>query len=121
MVGRAVDVAPEHVRDAIVAVVNGNGPHVHENEQTQVGDFVQREDERVDVIGYALQEAVDGMEGVAGERGGHLPAMVLLVEARVDATMVEQTVNPVDARIGENDERDDTGRQINQTCKCAKC
>jgi hypothetical protein len=42
---------------------------------------VQREEEDVEVVGEALHETVDGMEGVAGERRRYLPLVMRLVES----------------------------------------
>lgn len=40
------------------------------------------------MVGKRLGKAVDGVEGVAGERGGHDPFVVWFVEGLVDAWMV---------------------------------
>lgn len=80
VVGGAVDDAGERVGDAVVAVVDGDGPDVDEDVEEQVEDFVEGEEEGVDVVGEALQEAVHRVEGVAGERGGDLPDVVRFVE-----------------------------------------
>lgn len=81
VVGRAVDDVPQQPRHAVIAVVDGDGPDVDEDVEAQVGDFVQGEQEGVDVVGQALHEAIHGVEGVAGEGRGDLPQVVGLVEA----------------------------------------
>lgn len=57
------------------------------------------------MVGQRLREAIEGVEGVAGEGRGHDPLVVRLVEVLVDAWVVEVTMNPVDAEVGE-DEKD---------------
>lgn len=80
VVGRAVDDANQAAGNAIVTIVDGDGPDVDEHIEGQVEDLVKGEEEGVDVIWEALQEAVDGMEGVAGEGGRDLPNVVWLVK-----------------------------------------
>lgn len=80
VVGGAVDDAGQGVGHAVVAVVDGDGPDVDEDVERQVEQLVQREQEGVDVVGQALQEAVHRVEGVAGERRRDLPHVVRLVE-----------------------------------------
>lgn len=72
---------PQEAGDAVVAIVNGDGPDIDEDVEAQVGDFVQGKEEGVDVVGQALHEAVDGMEGMAGEGRRDLPEVVGLVES----------------------------------------
>lgn len=81
VVGRAVDDVPQQLGDAIVTVVDGDGPDVDEDVEAQVGDFVQGEEEGVDVVGQALHEAIHGVEGMAGEGRRDLPEVVGFVEA----------------------------------------
>lgn len=81
VVGRAVDDVPQQLGDAIVAVMDGDGPDVDEDVEAQVGDFVQGEEEGVDVVGQALHEAIHGVEGMAGEGRRDLPEVVGFVEA----------------------------------------
>lgn len=81
VVGRAVDDVPKQSGDAIVTVVDGDGPDVDEDVEAQVGDFVQGEEEGVDVVGQALHEAIHGVEGMAGEGRCDLPEVVGFVEA----------------------------------------
>lgn len=80
VVGRAVDDVRQAGGDAIVAVVNGDGPDVDEDVQGQVEHLVEGEEEGVDVVREPLQEAVHRMEGVAGEGGGDLPQVVWFVK-----------------------------------------
>ena len=78
-----------------------HGPDIDEYKEDEIHQFVKREQKRVDVIGNALEEAVDGMEGVACEGRGYLPEVMGLVDVAVDAGMVQPAVDPVDGKIGE--------------------
>lgn len=80
VVGRAIDEVYEVFGDTVVSVVDGDGPDVDKDIQDQVEQLVEREEEGVDVVGHALQEAVHRMKCMAGERGGNLPDVVGLVE-----------------------------------------
>lgn len=80
VVGRAVDGGLQEAGDAVVSIVDGHGPDVDEDVQPQVGHLVQGEEERVDVVGQALQEAIHRMEGMTGKGAGDLPGVVGLVE-----------------------------------------
>lgn len=60
--------------------MNGDGPDVDEDVQGQVEHLVEGEEEGVDVVRESLQEAVDWMEGVAGEGSGDLPHVVRFVK-----------------------------------------
>jgi hypothetical protein len=88
----------------VLAVVDEDGPDVDEDEEGDVGEFLEREEEGEDVVGQRLGEAVDGVEGVRGEGGGHDPFVVRFVQAFVDCRVVEGAVDPVDAEVGEEDE-----------------
>jgi len=59
-------------RHAVVAVVNWDGPEVDKDEEREVERLVEREQEGVDVVGDALQEAVQPVERVARVRSRHL-------------------------------------------------
>ena len=88
----------------VLAVVNEDGPEVDEAEQEDVGQFLQREEEGEDVVGHTLRPAVERVESVRSEGGGHDPLVVRLVEGLVDAGVVQAAVDPVDEEIGEADE-----------------
>ena len=57
-----------------------------------------------DVVGKGLEIPVEWVECVGGERGGYNPFVVWLVDVFVDARVVFQSVNPVDAVICEHEE-----------------
>jgi hypothetical protein len=88
----------------VLAVVDEDGPDVDEDEQGDVGELLEGEDEGEDVVGEGLGEAVNGVEGVGGEGGRHDPFVVRFVQALVDGGMVQAAVDPVDAKVGEEDE-----------------
>ena len=54
----AVDDRLEQERNTVVSIVDGHRPEVDKHEQNEVGDLVQGEEERVDVVGQTLQESV---------------------------------------------------------------
>ena len=80
-----------------------DGPNVDEHEEDNVGEFLQREDEREDVIRNRLGEAIDGVEGVRGIRRWHDPLVMRLMEVLVDEWMVQATMYPIDTEVGEAD------------------
>ena len=51
-----------------------------------------------------LSESIDRVEGVRSVGGRHDPFMMSLVERLVDEWMVEASMDPVDAEVGEEDE-----------------
>lgn len=79
-------------------------PDGHEDKQGQVGDLLQREQERVQMVGEALAESVHGVESVAGKRRRHDPFVVGLVQVLVDPGVMQPAVDEVDAAVGERDE-----------------
>ena len=88
----------------VLTVVNQDSPDVDEGEEEDVGEFLQREQEREDVIGQGLSPAVQWVEGVRGVRRWHNPFVVRLVKGFVQTRVVETTVDPVDEEVGEEDE-----------------
>ncbi len=88
----------------VFAVMDENGPDVYEDEEDDVGEFLEGEQKRVEVVWNALGEAVEGMERVRGVGRGHDPFVVGFVEGFVDAGVVKAAVYPVDAGVGEADE-----------------
>lgn len=108
--GQVVDrVASSAVDDRVVAhklaIVNQNCPEVDEYEQADEGDLLQRENEDEDVVWHTLSEAVERVEGVGGEWGGHDPLVVRLVQTLVDERVVKTSVDPVDAEVGKHEEQ----------------
>ena len=81
-----------------------HGPDVDEDEESDVGEFGQREQEREDVVGKALGVTVQRVESVRGERRRHDPLVVRFVDVLVHFRVVESAVDPVDAQIREEDE-----------------
>lgn len=88
----------------IFAVMDEDGPNVDEDEEGDVGEFLEGEHEWEEVVWNALGEAVEGMKGVRGVGRGHDPFVVGLVEGFVEAGVVEAAVYPVDAKISKADE-----------------
>lgn len=88
----------------VLAVVDEDGPQVNKPEEEDIGNLLQRENKREDVVGHALGPAVERVESVRGKGRGHDPLVVRLVESAVDERVVQTAVNPVDEEIGEEDE-----------------
>ena len=60
----------------VFAIVDHHRPNLDEGEEGDVRELVEREQEREDVVGDALAEAVDRVEGVGGEGRRHDPFVV---------------------------------------------
>ena len=52
----------EEVRNPVISVMNGDGPKVYKEEEAKVDPFVDRKEIDVDVVGEALQEAINRMK-----------------------------------------------------------
>ena len=63
----------------IFSVVDQDSPEVDEAEKEDVGEFLERKDERENVVGNALRPAIQRMERVRCIRAGHNPLVVRLV------------------------------------------
>lgn len=87
MMRSSVDEFLQQPGDPVVAVVNGDGPHVNKHVEAQVEYLVQGEEERVDVVGQSLKKAVYGVESVAGERSRDLPDVVRFMEMLIRGNM----------------------------------
>ena len=66
--------------------------------------FLDGEEVGEDVVRERLEVTVDWVESVCGEGGGNDPLVVWLVDVLVDERVVFQSVNPVNAVIGEEEE-----------------
>ena len=75
-------------RGTVEALTNEDSPKIDEDEESDVRDFLEREDEWKDVVGYALGEAIHRMESVAGVRCRHDPLVMWLVQRLVDFRMM---------------------------------
>ena len=89
----------DHVR-----VVDKHRPNIHAHEECKVEVFLDREEVREDMVGERLEVTVDGVESVCGEGGGYDPLVVWLVDVLVDTWVVLQSMDPVNAVIGEEEE-----------------
>ncbi|GMF09833.1 unnamed protein product [Phytophthora lilii] len=87
-------------------VVDADRPEVDGDEQREEEATVDGEEHDVEVVGQALDVAVDRVEGVRGERRADNPLVVRLVQRRVDEWVVQPAVEPVDQHVGEHDEPD---------------
>lgn len=87
----------------ILAVVDENGPNLDEDEEAEISELLERENKREDVIGHALEEAVNRVEGDRGVWGRHDPLVVGLVQGLVDERVVQTAVDEVYEAVGEED------------------
>ena len=88
----------------VFPVVDKDGPDLHEEEESEVGEFLQWEDEGEGVVRHRLQPPVYGVEGHGCVRRGHDPLVMRFVQAFVDEGMVQTAVDEVDAEVGEEEE-----------------
>lgn len=88
----------------VLAVVDHDGPEVDEDKQRHGRVLVQREQDRVQVVGERLREPIDGVEGMRGEGGRHDPLVVRLVQVLVDQGVMQAAVDQVDQGVGEDEE-----------------
>ncbi len=88
----------------VFSVVDDDGPDLHEGEEAEVCELLQREDERENVVWYRLQPAVHRVEGNGRVWGWHDPLVMWLVEILIDQGMMQKSMDPVDGEIGEEEE-----------------
>ena len=88
----------------VFAVVDEDGPDVDEDEEGDVGKLGEGEQEGEHVVRQRLGVAVQRVEGVRGKGRGHDPLVVRLVDVLVDAWVVQTAVDPIDQRVGEEEE-----------------
>lgn len=87
-----------------LAVVNQDGPKVDEHEQEDKGNLLEGKQEGEDVVRQTLSGTIEGVEGVGGKWSRHNPLVVRLMQAFIDERMVQPTVDPVNAEVGEHEE-----------------
>lgn len=61
MTGGTID---DWVVGNIFAIMNQDSPDIDKQEEEYVGNFLQREEKREDVVGKRLRKAIKRMEGV---------------------------------------------------------
>ena len=89
----------------VLSVMDEHRPEVDKAEENDVGQFLQREDERKHMIRHTLRPAVEGVEGVGGVWARHNPLVVRLMKSLVDTWVVEAAVNPVNEEVREEDKQ----------------
>lgn len=102
MARRAVD---DRTIRHIFAIMNHDRPNINEREQCNVRELLQREDERKHVVRYALRITIERVKGMARVGCRHDPLMVRLVQVLIDPRMMQTAVDPVDAEVGEAEEK----------------
>lgn len=101
---RAID--DRAVRD-VLSIVNHDGPDVDEHEQRHVGELLQREQEREDVVRHRLRESVERVERVGSVGRRHDPLVVRLMQRLIDRRVVQPAMDKVDPEVGEDEEEGD--------------
>lgn len=89
----------------MAALTNEDSPEIDEGKESNICELLEREDEWEHVIWYALREAIQGVEGVTGVRGGHYPFVMRFVQRLVNLGVMQAPVDPVDTQIREDDEQ----------------
>ena len=118
MMRGSVDNVLQPVPGDHIRIVNEHRPNVHGDEEGEVEVFLNGEDVGEEVVGERLEVTVDWVECVCGEGRGYDPLVVWLVDVFVDEGMVLQSVNPVNAIIGADEESNHN--RISKTRKTEK-
>jgi len=105
VVGRAIDEWLQDLWNAEIAIVNRYRPDIDTDVQKKIGELVHWKEKDIEVVGHALEKPVDWVERMACEWRRHLPLVVWLVQTTVEDAMVQPTMDPVDATVREQDER----------------
>ena len=95
----------------IFTIVDQDGPEVDETEEEDIGELLKREDEREQVVRHTLRPAIQRVECMRCEGTRHDPLVVRFVQSLIDQGMVQSSVDPVNAEIGERDEQ----RELKET------
>lgn len=102
MVGRTVDELFRPGAGDHVAVVDEDGPELHENEEYGVEVLLHRANKDKDMVRSRLQESIDGVESNRSPGRGNNPLVVRLVNVFVDAGVVFESVNPINEEVVED-------------------
>ena len=86
------------------ALTDENSPYVDKDEQRNVGEFLQREKKRENMVRHTLSKPVQRMKRMAGIRCGHDPLVVWLVENSVHFRVMQTPVNPIYEEVGKGNE-----------------
>lgn len=100
----ACSTVDDRIVGKILAVVDHDGPEVHEDKKRNISHLLKGENEGEHMVGDRLSEAIKRMEGMARKRGGHDPLVVSLVKMLVDEWVVKPSMDPVDAEVGKDKE-----------------
>ena len=95
MMCRAVNERLYQSGHTVVSVVNGHCPQIDKHKENEIHYFVQREDERIDVVREALQKTIDWVKSVACKRGGYLPLVMWFVDVPIEPANVQPSMYPV--------------------------
>lgn len=73
------------------------GPDIDKGEKEDVCKFLQRKEERKQMIGYTLRKSIQRVERMAGKGGRHDPLVMRLVQRSVHQRIVKATMDPINA------------------------
>lgn len=104
MMRRSVDDVLQPVTGNHIRIVDEDRPDIHADEEGEVEVFLDGEEVWEDMVGERLEVPVEWVESVCGEGGGNDPLVVWFVDVFVDEWVVFQSMNPVNAVIGEDKE-----------------
>ena len=68
----------------VLAIMDHDGPDVDKGKEGNIGEFLKREDEGVDVVRDTLCPAIDRVESMACEGSWHNPLVVGLMKALIE-------------------------------------
>lgn len=102
MAGCSID---DRVVGEVLSVMDEDGPKDDKYEEHEERKLVHREYERKYVIREGLCPTIRGVEGIRSKRGRYHPLVMLLVESLVYERMVQASMNPINAEIGEEEEQ----------------
>ena len=88
----------------VFSIMDEDGPDLNEDEEAEVGELLEREEEREDVVWDTLEEAVNRVEGNGSVGCRHDPFVVGLMKCLVDKRVVETAVDEVYEAICEENE-----------------
>ena len=80
-------------------------PNGNEDEQPQVCTFLQRKNQRVDMVGQTLRPSIQRMKRITGERRRYCPFMVWFVKPAVKERVMQATMDPINPAICEANEQ----------------
>lgn len=88
----------------ILAIMNHDRPYIDKDKEGHRCKLLQREEEREQMVWYALCEAVQWVKSMGCIRGWHDPFVMRLMQLLVDQRVMQATVDPVNAEVCKQEE-----------------